>query len=89
MSSNESSQFQARELKSVYTDVITLLLKVVFHHPFMNELNQFNQVGLVALNCMGELEPIQRVISMNQTLADDTLDTSFSPFLGLQPQTRP
>lgn len=55
----------------------------------MNELNQFNQVGLVALNCMGELEPIQRVISMNQTLADDTLDTSFSPFLGLQPQTRP
>ena len=42
LSSNESSQFQARELKSVYTDVATLLLKVVFHHPFMNELNMHN-----------------------------------------------
>jgi centrosomal protein CEP104 len=55
LSSNENSQFQARELKSVYTDIVTLLLKVVFHHPFMNELNLHNQVGLVALNCMGEM----------------------------------
>ena len=64
----------------MYTDVATLLLKIVFHHPFMNELNVHNQVGLVALNCMGEMAFQDR--RLNQTLADD--DASFSPLLGLQ-----
>ena len=30
LDSNERSQFQARELKSVYVDQVTLLLKIVF-----------------------------------------------------------
>ena len=55
LNSNESSNFQARELKSVYTDCVTLLLKVVFQPPFGNYMNQSNQVGLAAVNCMGQM----------------------------------
>lgn len=69
----------------MYTDVVTLLLKVVFHHPFMNELNQFNQVGLVALNCMGEVASTPMQSIAHQTINDEVLEQSFSPLLGLQP----
>ena len=55
MDSNEKSQFQARELKSVYVDSVTLLLKIVFHKCYANKFNLYNQVGLIALNCMGEM----------------------------------
>lgn len=55
LNSNESSQYCVRELKSVYTDCMTLLLKIVLNAPYSNELNQYNQVGLVAINCMGQM----------------------------------
>ncbi|CDW88088.1 centrosomal protein of 104 kda [Stylonychia lemnae] len=55
LDSNERSQFQARELKSVYVDSVTLLLKLVFHKCFVNKYNLYNQVGLIAVNCMGEM----------------------------------
>ncbi len=55
LDSNEKSNFQARELKSVYVDQVTLLLKIVFHKCYVNKYNLYNQVGLVAVNCMGEL----------------------------------
>jgi len=64
---------------------VTLLLKVVFHHPFINELNLHNQVGLVALNCMGEMafEP-RKILPLNHTILDENIESSFSPLLGLQ-----
>ena len=34
---------------------MTLLLKIVLNAPYSNELNQYNQVGLVAINCMGQM----------------------------------
>ena len=43
--SNERSNFQARELKSVQVDVVAQLLKVVVHPPHANELNTHQQVG--------------------------------------------
>ena len=55
LDSNERSGFQARELKSVYVDSLALLLKVVFHKCHVNKCNLFNQVGLIALNSMGEM----------------------------------
>lgn len=55
LDSNERSQFQARELKSVYVDSVTLLLKLVFHKCHVNKFNLYNQVGLIAVNCMGEM----------------------------------
>jgi centrosomal protein CEP104 len=39
----------------VYVDSVTLLLKLVFHKCHVNKFNLYNQVGLIAVNCMGEM----------------------------------
>lgn len=54
LDSNERSQFQARELKSVYVDVSAQFLQIKFHKCHVNRYNIVNQVGLIALNCLGE-----------------------------------
>ena len=51
---NERSNFQARELKSVFLDSPALYMKVVFHKCHLNRYNLFNQVGLIALSAYGE-----------------------------------
>jgi len=53
LDSNDRSGFQARELKSVYVDSPALLLKLIFHKCHLNNFNVFNQIGLIALNCIG------------------------------------
>ena len=53
LDSNERSQFQARELKSVYVDVPVSYVKILLHTCYVNKFNLVNQVGLVALNCIG------------------------------------
>jgi hypothetical protein len=53
LDSNERSSFQARELKSVHIDSNTALLKLIFNKNHLNSYNNFNQIGLVALNCIG------------------------------------
>ena len=53
LDSNERSGFQARELKSVHIDCNTALLKLVFHKCHNNTFNPSNQIGLIALNCIG------------------------------------
>jgi len=55
LDSNERSQFQARELKSVYVDVSAQFLRILFHKCHVNKYNIVNQVGLIALNCLGEI----------------------------------
>jgi len=55
LDSNERSNFQARELKSVYVDVTTQFVKVLFHKCHINKYNLVNQVALIALNCLGEV----------------------------------
>jgi len=55
LDSNERSQFQARELKSVYVDVSAQFLRILFHKCHVNRYNIVNQVGLIALNCLGEV----------------------------------
>jgi centrosomal protein CEP104 len=53
LSSNERTEFRARELKSVHVDAEGTFLKLVLHKNFVNKLNQFNQVGIVAINIIG------------------------------------
>lgn len=53
MDSNERSGYQARELKSVYIDSMAMLFKIVLQKCHLNNFNTFNQVSLVALNCIG------------------------------------
>lgn len=53
LDSNDRSGFQARELKSVYVDSLAIILKLIFHKCHLNNFNVFNQIGLVAINCIG------------------------------------
>ena len=38
----------------VYVDVQALFLKILLHKCHINKYNLVNQVGLIALNCLGE-----------------------------------
>lgn len=53
LASNERTEFKARELKSVHVDAEGTFLKFVVHKNFVNKLNTYNQVGLIALNVIG------------------------------------
>lgn len=53
LDSNEESNFQARELKSVYIDAQALFLKIVLNNCHSNAHNIYNQVGLIAINALG------------------------------------
>jgi len=53
LSSNESTRFSIRELKSVYITSKCDFLKLVLYEPYRNEFNQYSQVGLIAVNCFG------------------------------------
>ncbi|CEL99170.1 unnamed protein product [Vitrella brassicaformis CCMP3155] len=55
MSANERSDFSARELKSVYVDVVAEYIKIIVHKCHINKYNLTNQVGFVAVNVFGEL----------------------------------
>jgi len=52
--SNERSGHQARELKSVHVSIDAVALRLVVHRCHVNKLNIYNQVGVVALNLIGE-----------------------------------
>ncbi|KAF8056211.1 CEP104 [Scenedesmus sp. PABB004] len=51
---NERSGHQARELKSVHVSVEAQLVRLLIHRCHVNKLNIYNQVGIVALNLIGE-----------------------------------
>jgi centrosomal protein CEP104 len=58
LSSNERTEHKARELKSIHVDAEGTFLKFVMHKNYVNKLNLYNQVGLVALNVIG-MDPTQ------------------------------
>ena len=55
--SNRRSNFQARELKSVMLNTVAQVVKLVPHRCHVNSLNIYNQVGIIALNIVGEKVP--------------------------------
>ena len=55
--SNERSNHQARELKSVHINTKALLLRFVLLECHVNRMNAYNQVGLIAINIKGERLP--------------------------------
>lgn len=64
LSSNERTDYRARELKSVHVDAEGTFLKLVIHKNYVNRLNLYNQVGLVALNVIG-IDPTEDVRNKN------------------------
>jgi len=53
LDSNERSQYQARELKTVYIDYAGKYMRLIVHRNYVNKQNLFNQVGIVAINLLG------------------------------------
>ncbi|ELT95484.1 hypothetical protein CAPTEDRAFT_170133 [Capitella teleta] len=54
LSDNEKTGFKARELKSVHVDAVGHFIKLVIHKNHVNRHNLYNQVGLVAINVIGD-----------------------------------
>lgn len=54
LSDNEKTNLTARELKSVHVNVIGSFLKFVVPKNHINRQNLFNQVGIVAINVIGD-----------------------------------
>ncbi|XP_053379398.1 centrosomal protein of 104 kDa-like isoform X2 [Mercenaria mercenaria] len=54
LSDNEKTGFKARELKSVTVDAVGVFLKLNIHKNHINKYNLYNQVGLVAINVIGD-----------------------------------
>jgi centrosomal protein CEP104 len=54
LDSNERSSWQARELKSVQLDAYGRFLKVVAHSCHTNKLNMYSQIGIIAINLIGD-----------------------------------
>mmetsp|Transcript_5419 Transcript_5419/g.17093 ORF Transcript_5419/g.17093 Transcript_5419/m.17093 type:complete len:749 (+) Transcript_5419:141-2387(+) len=78
LDSNNRSQYQARELKSVYVHATGRWLKFVVHRCHVNRVNLFNQVGVVGLNVIGQLEAIDDTSPSNALHPDEsTQDLAF------------
>ncbi len=53
LDSNERSNYQARELKTVFIDHIGSFLRLIINENHKNKHNTFNQVGIVAVSLLG------------------------------------
>eukprot|EP00754_Rhynchopus_humris_P008902 Rhum_TRINITY_DN13870_c0_g1::Rhum_TRINITY_DN13870_c0_g1_i5::g.65230::m.65230/K16458/CEP104; centrosomal protein CEP104 len=70
LSSNENSDYIARELKTVHVNCTALYLRLLFHQCHINAYNYYNQVGLVALNVIGKTgEPYHQTPTAYQLAA--------------------
>ena len=65
LDSNERSNFQARELKTVYTDYVCIRVKFNLLRCHQNSHNIYSQVGLIALSVLGEFPKIQSLNDKN------------------------
>lgn len=64
LSSNEETNYQARELKTVYLDIDCQCLKLVLHKCYVNNSNLLNQVGIISLKFLGFLAQNSKGFSM-------------------------
>ncbi|XP_071110039.1 centrosomal protein of 104 kDa-like isoform X6 [Haliotis cracherodii] len=54
LSDNEKTGYKARELKSVHVDAVGVYLKLNIHKNHVNKFNLYNQVGVIAINVIGD-----------------------------------
>jgi hypothetical protein len=54
VASKDGFVLQARELKSVYLKAKGSFLKMLINKCYINPMNLFNQVGLIAINVLGQ-----------------------------------
>ncbi|GFY44879.1 centrosomal protein of 104 kDa [Trichonephila inaurata madagascariensis] len=53
-SENYLTDYKARELRSARLDIIAKFIKLVMHQNHVNKFNLCNQVGIIAVNLLGE-----------------------------------
>lgn len=82
LSSNDKSNFQSRELKTVYIDSPSIYVKLVMHKPHTNSMNLFNQVGVIAVIFFGS--PLPNTQNQNNYNTD-----TFNVNTGMQAMSRP
>jgi centrosomal protein CEP104 len=98
LDTNERSSFQARELKTVYIDQAGKFIRLIIHQNHINKQNLFNQVGIVAVNLLGNSEDssissssssqVNRNISNNNEYAPSNNSLNdLSIDMNLDPQT--
>ncbi|XP_023244502.1 centrosomal protein of 104 kDa-like [Centruroides sculpturatus] len=67
---NSITDYKARELKSVIVDVPGTFIKFVLYQNYVNRLNLCNQVGIVAINVIGEKLPPKNSTAKSKTSAN-------------------
>lgn len=92
LDSNERSQYQARELKTVYIDNPGRFVRLVVHRNYVNKQNLFNQVGIVAVNLLGadgmdRANPSGTAVSHSQGGSYNNPLNDLSIDMNLDPQT--
>lgn len=55
MNSNEQTNYESREMKTVTVDKFCTHIKLVCQHTFPNDKNMFSQVGIVSISAVGKL----------------------------------
>ncbi|KAJ1569417.1 hypothetical protein HK096_003182 [Nowakowskiella sp. JEL0078] len=55
LNDNQNTGYKARELKSVHVDAEGTYLRILVHKCHLNAINLYNQVGIVAINILGEI----------------------------------
>lgn len=54
LSDNESTNFKARELKSINLNADGQFIKLLIHKNYVNKVNLYNQVSIIAINILGQ-----------------------------------
>lgn len=89
LDSNEKSQYQARELKTVYIDYTGQYVRFVIHRNYVNKQNLFNQVGIVAVSFLGASGQAGKGMGPSETLIAGGSNplNDLSVDMNLDPQT--
>ena len=70
LSSNEKTNFKARELKSVHVDAVGQFVKFVIHKNHVNKYNLYNQVSTYPTRLYKQVVPhlslIGKILAMGQ-----------------------
>ncbi|CAL8106994.1 unnamed protein product [Calicophoron daubneyi] len=53
LSDNLNTDFRVRELKSVHVDASGSFVRLLLHKSYANRLNNYDQVGIIAINLLG------------------------------------
>ena len=79
LSSNEESNFKARELRKIHVNIFTKRLKLLLHKNYSNAYNIFCQVGLIYMNFLGYILPEEKKekeekLNYSELLLDENID---------------